>query len=67
MNRLKRKAMEIRILKAVYDDLGDIRPVGKALEDENGNYKKCFECKEGILYLEFESAKIKCIKCCYQV
>jgi len=55
--------MEIKEIKAVYINDGDIRPVGKALIDENGNHKICNKCKKGIAFFEFESGKIKCIQC----
>lgn len=58
--------MEIRIIKAVYDDSGDIRPVGKALENEYGEFIACPKYKQGISYLEFDTWKTKCTKCDYE-
>jgi uncharacterized protein (DUF983 family) len=55
--------MEIKEIKAVYINDGDIRPVGKALIDKNGDLKNCNKCKKGIAFFEFESGKIKCTQC----
>ncbi len=55
--------MQIKEIKAVYINGGDIKPVGKALVDEKGNFTNCNKCKKGIAFFEFESGKIKCTKC----
>jgi len=58
--------MEIKIIRAVYNVSDEIRPVGRTIEDKNGETIKCPKCDKGILYLEFETGKIKCTQCHYE-
>ena len=58
--------MKIKIIKAVYSNSEEISPVGKALEEPNGDYKKCPTCEQGVLFIEFASGKTKCTQCDYE-
>ena len=55
--------MEIKKISGIFENSDDIRPVGKSLEDHEGKYIYCPDCKKGILFVEFESNRIKCTQC----
>lgn len=59
--------MEIKVINGVYNDTKDIKPVGTALLDKYCSLKKCENCNEGIAFIEWESGKIKCTQCSYNV
>ena len=58
--------MEIRVIKAVFVNSEEIKPIGKTLENKIGMYIKCPSCNDGILFVEFESRKTKCTQCDYE-
>jgi len=59
--------MEIRIIHGVYNDYEpeDIKLIGTALLDRNGEPKKCQYCNEGVVYIELETGKTKYTNCAY--
>jgi len=57
--------MKIESIEAVYNAKGDIKPIGKTISDENGEKTKCPKCSIGILFLEFQTANIRCTQCDY--
>ena len=59
--------MEIRIIHGVYndDEPDDIKLIGTALLDRNGEPKKCQDCNEGVAFVELETGKTKCTRCAY--
>jgi len=57
--------MKIKVIRGDYNVTDDIKPFGHASLDENGNPQKCYNCKKGIEYPEWETGKLKCTICLY--
>ena len=57
--------METKIIYGVYNEPEDIKPIGTALLDENGELMKCESCNEGIAFIEWETRKTRCTRCTY--
>ena len=57
--------METRKIHGVYNEPQDIKPIGTALLDINGEPKKCQSCNKGIAFIEWETGKTKCTRCTY--
>jgi hypothetical protein len=58
--------MEIKIIKVVFRDSKDIKPVGTVLIDEYGKIIICSCCNNGTLYIEWETGLTKCTMCNYE-